>query len=89
MSETERHDRNKDMIKNWRGRRLLACEAATTLHRIIDELQADDGKHPRDEAPSIPSEALRREMQNTVANLLRTILLHNDGQVSPQTLLRF
>lgn len=88
-------DEHKRLIAGWRGRRLLACRAADELHNIIDGLSSDNGSDLPPVSglpgglPAPPSQAHIREMQNTVANLLRTILLWNDGNVSPQRLRRF
>ena len=81
----------KRMIACWRGRRYLACDAALLLHNVIEGLATDDGSDlpPDGGLPTPPSKAQIREMQNTAANLLRTILLWNDGSVSPQELHRF
>lgn len=88
-------DRNR-MIEGWRGRRLLACRAAGELHDVIAGLASDNGADlpPPDTGlpgglPAPPSRGHIREMQNTAANLLRTILLWNDGSVSPSILQRF
>lgn len=79
------------LLKNWRGRRLLACRAFDDVHSVIDALASDDGSQcpPVDGLPSAPSFAIRSELQNTAANLLRLILLHNDGAVSSSRLQRF
>ncbi len=76
------------LIGCWRGRRLLACRAAGELHDIIEGLASDSGMDPPPNGglPTPPSAAQIREMQNTAANLLRTILLWNDGHVSSQKL---
>lgn len=81
----------RDMSQNYRGRRLMACQAADELHRVIDAIGVEDGSTlPLPEGmPAVPAPAIKREMQNGVATLLRLILLHNDGIVSPQTLKRF
>ncbi|TIV60312.1 hypothetical protein [Mesorhizobium sp.] len=81
----------RDMSQNYRGRRLMVCHAADDLHRAIDALGVEDGSQlpPPEGLPTKPSPAIKRELQNSVANLLRLILLHNDGQISHQTLKRF
>ncbi|RUX02345.1 hypothetical protein EOA27_32280 [Mesorhizobium sp. M2A.F.Ca.ET.037.01.1.1] len=81
----------RDMSRNYRGRRLMACQAADDLHRVIDAIGVEDGSTlPLPEGmPAVPAPAIKREMQNGVATLLRLILLHNDGHISPQTLKRF
>lgn len=75
----------------WRGRRFLACRAVDDVIAVIDGLKGDDGSDPLPEGglPAPPSEAHRREMRNAAANLLRIILLWNDGHVSPDELHRF
>ena len=81
----------KRLIACWRGRRLLACTAASELHESIAGLAADDGSDlpPDGGLPAPPSAAQIRELQNATANLLRMILLWNDGRVSPSELNRF
>lgn len=80
-------------LENYRGRRLRACRAADDLHAIIEQLGVENDPSilpiPDHAMPTAPNGAIKREMQNTVANLLRLILLHNDGHVSPQKLQRF
>ncbi len=79
------------LLSGWRGRRLLACRAAQDLHDIADALAADNGDDlpPNYGLPQPPSPGHIREIQNSAAVLLRTILLWNDGSVSPSTLHRF
>lgn len=79
------------MRKNWRGRRFIACRAIAQLDAVIESLGVDDGSElPPDEGlPQPPSDAMIAEIRNTAANLLRIVLLHNDGSVSPQRLNRF
>jgi hypothetical protein len=78
------------LVKKWRGRRLLACRAADTLDRIIEQLGADDGSDgpPECGIPKVP-EGLRVELHNSVANLLRMILTMNDGSTSGSRLQRW
>jgi hypothetical protein len=84
------------MLKGWRGRRLLACQAAETLAAVIRELGQDNGVDPFQgdsskvdgEVPHV-SDPIKRELDNILAGLLRLVLLHNDGRVSPQHLRRF
>lgn len=86
-------DAEKLELRNWRGRRLRACRAADDLYEIIAALGVEEDSSvlppPDARLPTPPTEAMKREMQNTAANLLRMILLWNDGSVSPQKLQRF
>lgn len=84
------YEERKRMVKGWRGRRLLACRAADVFEEVIQELGSDNGKDcpPSGGIPDV-SAALRAEMANAVANLLRLTLLMNDGNISPQKLNRF
>jgi hypothetical protein len=81
----------KRMRSNWRGRRLRACRTADEFSDLVGMLGVEDGSQClRPEGmPTPPTPAQKRELQNTVANLLRTFLLWNDGSVSHQTLERF
>jgi hypothetical protein len=81
----------KRLIGGWRGRRLLACRGVDELHEVIAGLASENGEDlpPDDGLPSPPSAAQIRELQNSAANLLRMILLWNDGRVSPDELHRF
>jgi hypothetical protein len=83
----------KRQLENYRGRRLRACVAADDLHAIIEQLGVENDPSilpiPDHVMPAAPPDAIKREMQNTVSNLLRLILLYNDGQVSPQKLQRW
>lgn len=99
MAERELQDWEKQLLRdrreleNYRGRRLRACRAADDLHAVIEQLGVENDPSilpiPDHVMPAPPCEAIKREMQNTVANLLRLILLHNDGSVSAQKLQRF
>lgn len=82
---------SRDSSQNYRGRRIMVFDAADKLDRAITMLGIEDGSTLplTDGMPAPPSEAIKGELKNAVANLLRLILLHNDGHVSPQTLRRF
>lgn len=84
------YEERKRMVKGWRGRRLLACRTADVFEEIIRELGEDNGKDcpPEGGIPTV-SPAVKAELANTVANLLRLTLLLNDGNVSPQKLRHF
>jgi hypothetical protein len=79
------------LMKNWRGRRLLACQSVSELVAIIGNLGVEDGTQlpPSDSTSLVPSPEMLNEMENMASLLLRMILLHNDGRVSPQRLPRF
>ncbi|MGY4288840.1 hypothetical protein ACVWXO_008060 [Bradyrhizobium sp. LM2.7] len=81
-----------DRTTNYRARRLYAYNHAEALCRIIDALGSEDGTQlpiPDHEMPKAPSDTVKRELKNQVAALLRTILAHNDGVLSPQSLPTF
>lgn len=83
---------DETMRKNWRGRRLLACRAAESLDLIIQDLGIEDGSTLPPDGKGFtlpPSDPVRLEMRNAAANLLRTILAHNDRGCSPSKLNRF
>lgn len=84
-------DERNRMLKNWRGRRLLACQAADLLHEVAGALAEDDGSQPPPPGAQLPTttESQRRELQNAVALVLRMTLLMNDGSVSHQELRRY
>lgn len=85
-------DSREKMLKNFRGRRILACNAEQTLHSVIENLGVDDGSQiPLREAdqPAVPADAVKLELKNAATNLLRLILAHNDGGCSPDYLKRF
>jgi hypothetical protein len=84
-------DEQKRLLKNWRGRRLLACRADDLLHEIIAAIGEEDGTTlpPQEGLPAPPTEMQKAEMQNSATNLLRMILLWNDGHVSRSKLQRF
>jgi hypothetical protein len=83
---------DETMRKNWRGRRLLACRAAENLDLIIRDLGIEDGSKLPPDGKNFtppPSEPVRLEMRNAVANLVRMILAYNDRGCSPSKLNRF
>jgi hypothetical protein len=84
-------DEKRRLLGNWRGRRLLACWATDLLRDVITALANDDGSHlpPDGGMPTPPSAAHIREMENQATALMRTILLWNDGAVSPHSLRSF
>jgi hypothetical protein len=83
-------DEERRMAKGWRGRRLMACRAADTLDRIIENIGVDNGADlpPERGLPNV-SEELRNELHNQAAVLLRTILALNDGNTSGTRLQRW
>lgn len=83
-------DEERQLLGNYRGRRLLACRAAEMLDNIVESIGLDDGKelHPRP-LPDPPTDAMRCELGNAVALILRMILAANDGGCAPQRLHRF
>lgn len=86
------YDDKQRMLQNYRGRRLMACRAADDLHSIIEKIGVEDGSElpiPGCEHKPAPDRLLIRELQNTTANLLRLILILNDGGVSSQELRRY
>jgi hypothetical protein len=78
------------LLQNWRGRRLLACRAADELEKVIAAIGDEDGTTlPPENGLPYASPGVKAELQNTVANLLRLILLMNDGHVSSHKLQRY
>lgn len=79
------------MLKNWRGRRLLACRAADELERIINHIGIEDGSElpPSDGGLPKINEGQRNELLNATALVLRLVLGANDGNVSPARLRRY
>lgn len=84
-------DEEKRLRSNWRGRRLLACRAVDQLTGVIAHLGEDDGTTlpPEGGLPTPPTDSLRAEIENAATNLLRLVLIHNDGHVSPHSLRAF
>lgn len=81
-----------DRFDNYRIRRIEAYRAAELLEKVIENLGVEDGTClplPDTPPPLTPSDAHKAEMKNAVTTLLRTILLWNDGNVSPSRLQRF
>jgi hypothetical protein len=80
---------NDPLLRNWRGRRLIACRLHDALLEVIAHLGDEDGSvlPPVDSVvPAPPSDAMRSDLQNSATVLLRLILEFNDGNVSPQRL---
>ncbi|WKD45020.1 hypothetical protein [Agrobacterium pusense] len=83
-------DEERRMVKGWRGRRFMACRAADTLDRIIENIGIDNGADlPPERGLPHMSEGLRNELHNQAAVLLRTILALNDGNTSGTRLQRW
>lgn len=86
------YEQEKQLLGNYRGRRLLACRAADSLSAVVEHIGLDDGTElppPDRSLPAPPTDAIRREIENAVALVLRLILASNDGGCSPQRLPRF
>lgn len=78
------------MLRNWRGRRLLACRAVDELEAVIRSLGREDGSQlPPDGGLPAVSEGLNLELLNMASLLLRLVLRANDGHVSNSRLQRF
>lgn len=87
-----RADQKRKALANFRGRRLIACQAAADLLSVIEALGVEDGSElpvPRGAFCPAPSAAHKREMANAATALLRQILVWNDGQISDAKLLPF
>lgn len=86
------NDRDGEMLKNYRGRRYLACTLIGDLGKVIDHLGEEDGTQcpPVDNPlPEAPSARQKDELHNLATVLLRQIIQWNDGGMSPQRLQRF
>ncbi|MCP1932494.1 hypothetical protein [Bradyrhizobium elkanii] len=81
-----------ERFDNYRIRRIEAYRAFELLEKIIDNLGVEDGTClplPDMPLPVTPSEAHKNELKNAATTLLRTILIWNDGNVSPSGLQRW
>lgn len=88
----EKLAKERDELGNYRGRRLVACQAVDKLHAVVEAIDRDDGSQlpiPGRTMPGPLQEAMRNELFNAVALTLRLILTANDGGCSPQRLPRF
>jgi len=74
---------------NWRGRRLLVCQAADSFRAAVQHINDHDGKFALDHVPPPVSESMKNEMINLVHVLLRMVLVANDGQISDSRLNAF
>lgn len=82
-------EEKRRLLESWRGRRLLVCRAIETIDSAIENLGTNEGDpYPEGFDPEV-SDSLKRELQNSAANLLRLFLILNDGHVSSQKLPRF
>lgn len=80
-------EEKRRMEKNWRGRRFLVCRAIADIKDVIESLGIEeDGDPLPDGFVSTITPQMKQELQNQAANLLRTIILHNDGSISNQKL---
>lgn len=78
------------LSKTWRGRRLLTCRAIDDITLMIENLGVEENSDPiPDGFVSTITPEMKNELHNQAAVLLRTILLHNDGRISPAKLQRF
>lgn len=96
IPETEKwivdYEREKRLLLNYRGRRLEACRAVDKLCAIIDHLGEEDGSQLPDPDHGFqlpPTDAMRLELKNLAAVLLRMVLANNDRGCSPQELPRY
>lgn len=83
---------NAEKFSNYRARRYYTCRMCGDLQDIIDMLGKEDGSEcpPLDrELPEEPSDAVKRELKNTVIATQRLILALNDGGLSDQKLKTF
>jgi hypothetical protein len=82
------------LLRSWRGRRLLACNACDVLDAVASHLGEEvvDSARPWVEVrpgfvPATPAQ--KAELRNAIALVLRLLLVANDGSVSPDQLHRF
>lgn len=80
-------EEKRRMEKNWRGRRFIVCRAIADIKDVIEHLGVEENSDPLPEGfVSTITPQMKQELQNQAANLLRTIILHNDGNISNQKL---
>lgn len=79
----------RDEVKHWRGRRLVACQAADQLRSVVTHLDQDDGRYPRTAVPPIVAPNQQNELINLINVTLRMILVANDGEISQVRLQTF
>lgn len=88
----KKHEEHRQMFKNYRGRRYIACRAIDDLKTVIENLGVEDGSVlpiPDQSFKPAPSKQVVAELQNMAATLLRMTLILNDGQVSSRKLESF
>lgn len=85
------YEEKRRMLKNWRGRRYLACTAADQLRNVIEWLGTEDGSElpPDGGVPPRPAVGVALEIENMITSVQRLILLLNDGNVSQSRLQSF
>lgn len=71
----------------WRGRRLALFRLCDEIEVIINVLDVEEKTDPHD-LPKIEKIGIvhKRELLNQLSVLKRTILIWNDGQVTPEAL---
>jgi hypothetical protein len=71
----------------FRGRRLALFRLCDEIEVIINALDVEEDASPIDPGPTMKIDAAhKRELVNQLAVLKRTILLWNDGRVTPEAL---
>ena len=70
-------------LDSFRSRRLEACRAAQLLHDVIENIGIEsdvwDWEHNGNKNWTLPTPMMKLELQNSVANVLRLIILASDG----------
>ena len=80
-------EEKRRMQKTWRGRRFMVCRAIADIQDVIENLGVEVDSDPLpDDFVSTITPQMKQELKNQAANLLRTIILHNDGRLSNQKL---
>lgn len=82
-------DQRDTLVRNWRGRRLLICRASNDLQKIVDHFGSNNGDSLPEGFDDQVSEELKAELKNQIVALQRTLLVLNDGRISPSKLNSF
>lgn len=72
-----------DVLRNFRGRRFLLCKVENDIHEIIDNLGINDTlgneiPDPRN-IRDAPEDQVKVELKNQATNLVRMLIIYNDG----------